>query len=253
MEKTYGSGYFGEWIEDEFGLPAYKYTCNQMEDPKAITPMKELYLLKNEHIHQVGNDRVVAVASNYGHIQVRQDEGSPKYLNEFDPAYGQYAGGFGYLIDGEKFISTYYNANYSSFERIFGIGYFRKIIKNSDLKIDQVVFAPFGDDPLLISQIKIQNNKDVPVELRWIEYWGCKMHQFSILAYVNAIENKDVSLIRKLRREFSEKFTHEFSIIEDNMGLLEKKYFQGRKDAKKKEFHDPHLKTRFPHRLFSYL
>ena len=56
MVKPYGSGYFGEWIEDEFGLPAYRYTCNQMEDPKAVTPMAEIYLSKTEHLHQVGND-----------------------------------------------------------------------------------------------------------------------------------------------------------------------------------------------------
>lgn len=27
--KPYGSGYFGEWISDEFGLPAFRYTCDQ--------------------------------------------------------------------------------------------------------------------------------------------------------------------------------------------------------------------------------
>jgi hypothetical protein len=36
--KPYGSGHFGEWIEDEFGLPAFRYTCDQLHDPKAVTP-----------------------------------------------------------------------------------------------------------------------------------------------------------------------------------------------------------------------
>ncbi len=31
--KAYGSGHFGEWIEDVFGLPAYNYTCNQTTCP----------------------------------------------------------------------------------------------------------------------------------------------------------------------------------------------------------------------------
>ena len=35
--KAYGSGYFGHWIEDEFGLPAFAYTCDQIKDPKAVT------------------------------------------------------------------------------------------------------------------------------------------------------------------------------------------------------------------------
>ncbi len=32
-KKAYGSGYFGEWIQDEFGLPAFHYTCDQVKDP----------------------------------------------------------------------------------------------------------------------------------------------------------------------------------------------------------------------------
>ncbi|MFW9952289.1 MAG: hypothetical protein ACFFKA_19385, partial [Candidatus Thorarchaeota archaeon] len=107
-EKEFGSGYFGEWVKDEFGLPAYRYTCDQINDPKAITPMNEKWRSNKEHLHQVGNDRLVAVASNYGYIQVRQDEGSPKYLNEFNPEKGHYAGGFGYLTDGTNYLSTYY-------------------------------------------------------------------------------------------------------------------------------------------------
>ena len=35
--KTYGSGHFGEWITDRFGLPAYRYTCDQISDEKAVT------------------------------------------------------------------------------------------------------------------------------------------------------------------------------------------------------------------------
>ena len=250
MGKTIGSGYFGEWIEDEFRLPAYKYTCNQITDPKAITPMGEIYLSKTEHLHQVGNDRLVAVASNYGHIQVRQDEGSPKYLNEFDPEHGQYAGGFGYLTDGKNIISTYYDGTQESFERVFGIGYIRKTVENHNLKVDQVIFAPFGDDPLIISQLTIQNNRTEPANLRWIEYWGCKMHQFSIVAYGAAIDKRDASIIRKLRRENSEKFTHEFVLVGKSTGLIEKKYFQGRKDAKKRRFPRPAFDTEFPPETF---
>src|SRR3954452_14067352 len=74
-QKPYGSGYFGEWIEDEFGLPAFHYTCDQAHDPKGVTEVNPGILSSAEHIHQVGNDRVVAIASNYGHLRVRQDEG----------------------------------------------------------------------------------------------------------------------------------------------------------------------------------
>jgi cellobiose phosphorylase len=232
LGKPFGSGYFGEWIEDEFGLPAYRYTCDQINDFKAITPMNEVWHSKTDHWHQVGNDRLVALASNYGYIQVRQDEGSPKFLNEFDPNHEQYAGGFGYLTDGKNFISTFYPGNADCFERIFGIGYFRKKVSGKNLIADQIIFAPFGDDPILISQLAVSNNRDKPVNLRWIEYWGCQLYQFSPDAYLNAMNQKNVSLTRKLRREFSKQFTHEFKLLNGNEGLIEIRFFKTRKDQK---------------------
>src|SRR5579885_2997998 len=156
-EKPYGSGYFGEWIEDEFGLPAFHYTCDQVNDPKAKTEVNPGILSATEHIHQVGNDRITAIASNYGHVRVRQDEGAPKFLNDYDPERGAFAGGFGYLTDGKSALSTFYSGG-KNFDRIFGIGYFRKMVAGNQYNIDQVIFAPFGDDPVLISQVTITNH-----------------------------------------------------------------------------------------------
>ena len=224
-KKEFGSGYFGEWIEDEFGLPAYRYTCDQINDPKALTPMNEEWRSKTEHLHQVGNDRLVAVASNYGYIQVRQDEGGPKYLNEFDPKRGQYAGGFGYLTDGDSFLSTYYPGNADSFERIFGIGYIQKKVIGHGYNVNQIIFAPFGDDPILISQITIINNRDMPVDLRWIEYWGCCMYQFSSSAFAALLSKKPSKHPRDIRHHFSNKFKHKFEEIPNRVGLQENKYF----------------------------
>ncbi|MGA2589178.1 MAG: hypothetical protein ABSH32_04630, partial [Bryobacteraceae bacterium] len=124
--KPYGSGHFGDWIEDEFGLPAFRYTCDQVNDPKAVTSVNAGVLAPTEHIHQVGNDRLIAIVSNYGHVQVRQDEGAPKFLNEHSPERSQYGGGIGYLTDGTETLSTYYPGKAKSFDRVFGVGYFRK-------------------------------------------------------------------------------------------------------------------------------
>ena len=43
---------------------------------------------------------MVAVASNFGYVQVRQDEGSPKFLNDHAPELNRYGAGIGYLTDG---------------------------------------------------------------------------------------------------------------------------------------------------------
>lgn len=59
----------------------------------------------------------MAAVSNYGYVQVRQDEGSPKFLNDYAPELGQYGGGSGYLSDGKKVLSTYYPGNAQTFDR----------------------------------------------------------------------------------------------------------------------------------------
>ncbi|UCE11429.1 MAG: hypothetical protein JSW61_05730 [Candidatus Thorarchaeota archaeon] len=225
-EKPFGSGYFGEWIGDEFGLPAYRYTCDQVRDSKAATQVNEEWRPSTDHLHQVGNDRFVAVASNYGHVQLRQDEGSPKFLNDYDPARSQFGGGIGYLTDGEVVVSTFYNDQVESFDRVFGIGYFRKTVKAHGLVVDQIVFAPFGDDPLVISQVTIKNERSQSVDLKWVEYWGCQLYQFSFRSFIMSFaQDKSTS---EIRREFSRRFDHKFELFANCRGLINSKRFKGR-------------------------
>src|SRR5581483_4465120 len=226
QNKTYGSGHFGIWIEDEFGLPAFHYTCDQVNDPKAKTELNPGGILSaTEHIHQVGNDRIVAVASNYGHVRVRQDEGAPKFLNDYAPDRGAFAGGLGYLTDGKSALSTFYSGGEKSFERIFGVGYFRKKLTGDQYRIDQVVFAPFGDDPVVISQVNITNAGQAEAQLRWIEYWGCTPYQFSFRAFMESFAGKSM---HELRREFGARFEHNFEKLNDGSGLIESTRFLGR-------------------------
>ncbi len=225
--KAFGSGYFGEWITDEFGLPAYRYTCDQSHDPKAVTPVNKDYRGPREHSHQVGNDRLVAIASNDGYVQVRQDEGSPKFLNDYDPARGHYAGGFGYLTDGQTMISTWYPGQAGSFERVFGCGYLRKTVRGERYTVDQVIFAPFGDDPVLISQVTVTNLQDAPADLRWIEYWGCRMYQFSYRAQILSATSRGKRRVVDLRHEAAGKFANDFTIAGKQAGLVNRKRFRG--------------------------
>jgi len=226
--KAYGSGYFGEWIEDQFGLPAYHYTCDQTTDPKAVTPVYTVWRSPTDHTHQVGNDRLVAAVSNYGYVQVRQDEGSPKFLNDYSPERSQYGGGFGYLTDGKVVLSTFYPGNARTFDRVFGVGYLRKKVAGSDYAIDQVIFAPFGDDPLLISQVTVVNRGRSAADVRWVEYWGCQQYQFSYRSYMQAVMQGAVGKTVELRRKFAERFAHRFRILDGNVGLFESKQFMGR-------------------------
>lgn len=226
--KPYGSGYFGEWIWDEFGLPAFRYTCDQTTDPGAISPVDPAFRSPTDQTHQVGNDRLVAAVSNYGYVQVRQDEGSPKFLNDYAPERGHYGAGFGYLTDGSTLLSTFYPGNGESFERIFGVGYFRKKVSGAGYAIDQVLFAPFGDDPVLISEVTIANHRKSAADLRWIEYWGCQIYQFSYRSWMQASLGGTHGKAVELRRKLGDRFTHQFRPIDGGMGILESKKFLGR-------------------------
>jgi hypothetical protein len=224
--KPYGSGHFGEWIEDEFGLPAYRYTCDQTTDPKAVTQVTPGILSPTEHVHQVGNDRIVAIASNNGAVRVRQDEGAPKFLNDYAPESSQFGGGIGYLTGGQEALSTFYSGSNAAFDRIFGIGYFRKRVAGKSLRVDQVISAPFGDDPVLLSQVTITNRGKSATALRWIEYWGCQNYQFSQRSFIESFSGQGSPL--DFRRRFGARFRSRFQSIDGNIGLLQNAEFTGR-------------------------
>ena len=224
--KPYGSGSFGVWIDDEFGLPAFHYTCDQVHDPKAVTAVRPGILSTTDHIHQVGNDRLVAVVSNYGVVQVRQDEGAPKFLNDYQPEHGQYGGGIGYLTDGRETLSTFYTGSAKSFDRIFGAGYFRKRVAGANYAVDQVISAPFGDDPVLLSQVTITNHGTSAAQLRWIEYWGCQVYQFSFRSFMDTMAG--AGELAGLRRKLGDRFAHQFRALDGHAGLAESKRFLGR-------------------------
>jgi len=223
---TDGSGHFGQWVDDEFGLPAYRYTCNQLTDPKAVTQVTPGVLAANEHIHQVGNDRITAIASNFGHVRVRQDEGAPRFLNDLDPETSQFAGGIGYLTDGHESLSTYYDGSHAAFERVFGVGYFRKTVTGAQYSVDQVISAPFGDDPVLLSQVTLTNRTDAPQTVRWVEYWGCQTYEFSFRAFIESFSG--IGAPPALRRQLGRRFTHTVSAVKGMQGLIETRHFAGR-------------------------
>jgi hypothetical protein len=86
---------------------------------------------------------------------------------------GHYGAGIGFLTDVKEVLSTYYPGNAASFERILGEGYFRKTVKSQRYEIDQDIFAPFGDDPVLLSTATLTNHGSEAANLRWVGYWGC--------------------------------------------------------------------------------
>lgn len=228
-QEGYGSGHFGRWEEDAHGLPAYHYTCDQLTDPLAVLPVDKTFRSPTDHMHQVGNDRLVAVASNYGHLQVRQDEGSPKFLNDYCPEQERYGGGIGFLADTEGFVlSTYYTGKPDSFDRVFGMGYLQKRVTAGHYGVDQIVFAPYGDDPVMVSQVTITNRSNSTVKPRWVEYWSCQNYQFSWRSLMeSAVPGGGPNAVER-RREFAARFVHHFRKLDSGRGLIDTQTFLGR-------------------------
>ena len=170
MASTYGSGAFGQWTVDAHGLPAYRYDIDELTSPFA--PQPELSGNRNAW-SQVGNDRVVADASNHGYTQLWSQDRLYQWTNYYDAEHQHYAGGYGYLNLGGRVISTLYDdrpAGASS-TRLLGVGYYEKRLATTGVNVADRVYAPFGDDSLLLHDVTIKNTSRAPLAGSYFEYW----------------------------------------------------------------------------------
>jgi len=164
IRSTAGSGIFGRWIADGFGLPAYRYRLDPDRDPRAA--QSELHG-STDAWAQLGNDHVVAIAHNRGHVQLWSQDRRYEWVNE--------QGGYGYLRRGDgSVVSTLYADRPAGARthRDFGTGYFGRLTAVRGVAIGERVYAPFGDDPLLLHDVTIRNRSDRPLRADWFEYWG---------------------------------------------------------------------------------
>ena len=109
----------------------------------------------------------VALVGSDGALDVRQDEGSPKLLTD--------GGGLGYLqsspspfISGAmSLLGTAFPLNVSlasafptarpNLTREVGVGFVKKVASTSDLTVEHSLVAPYGTDPVIVSEVKITN------------------------------------------------------------------------------------------------
>ena len=170
IASTYGSGHFGRWGVDQWGLPYYRYTADELTDPAAKQP--ELGG-GTQAQHQLGNDHIKGMAFNDGYTQFWSQDLLSQWANLYQPANKHYAGGYGYLNVGGKVGSTLYADHPSdeSFQRDFGVGYERKQISFAGVSVREDTYAPFGNDPLLLDDVTLTNTTSAPIRASWFEYW----------------------------------------------------------------------------------
>ncbi|HEV3053521.1 MAG TPA: hypothetical protein VGX45_02620, partial [Solirubrobacteraceae bacterium] len=156
ISSSFGSGDFGSWVTDPFGLESYRYTVDELRDPIARQP--EL-AGSTDGWTQVGNDHIVADAFNHGYVQLWSQDRLYQWMNYYDASQRHYAGGFGYLKLGRRVISTLYDDRPSGArtQRRFGVGYYAKSLRVRGVSERDVVYAPFGDDPVLLHDVTITN------------------------------------------------------------------------------------------------
>jgi len=171
-----GSGAFGVWQSDAFGLPAFRYTMNHEQDPRAsyVTSWGE----SRDHWHQLGNDAVTVTAHNDGYLQFWDWTRGGKCVNRFQPGRNNFSGGFRFLKAGEHIWNTLYGSeSLTTTERLFGVGYFQKETRGQELQVRERTYVPFGRDPLVISETEVRNLASSPQEFTLYEYWDFNLYE----------------------------------------------------------------------------
>jgi hypothetical protein len=167
IASTYGSGTFGRWGVDRFGLPVYRYTIDENTAPQAQQPE----LNGNTAAwHQLGNDHIVANAYNHGYVQLWSQDRRYQWVNLFQADRGNhFAGGFGWMNVGGHVTSTMHTP--ATVSREFGIGYARRVTRADGVQADESVYAPFGNDPVLLHDVTLTNTSSASKQVSWFEYW----------------------------------------------------------------------------------
>jgi len=93
-----------------------------------------------------------------------------------------YAGGFSYLDDGAHTWATAYRyrPTQAQTRRVFGIGYFETETTYENIRVTRRVYAPYGDIPTLLADVKIENIGSQAVDLRHYEYWDVNIQQLQL-------------------------------------------------------------------------
>ena len=126
--------------------------------------------------HQLGNDHIVATAHTRGYVQLWSQDRTYQWVNLADPAAGQYAGGYGYLrTAGGRVISTLYADRPAGARTAPRLRH--RLLRPADRGAaawpsSERVYAPFGDDPVLLHDVTIRNTSRRPLRGELVRVLG---------------------------------------------------------------------------------
>ena len=179
IASTYGSGSFGHWQVDSFGLPAFDYAADEATDPNAKQPELAGGTAAQ---HQLGNDHIKGMAYNDGYTEFWSQDRLSQWANLYQASSDHFAGGWGYLNVGGKVLSTMYldRPPGSDFSRVFGVGYYQRHLVADGIDVSDQVYAPFGNDPVLVHDVTLRNTTPAPLPVSWFEYWDVNPYDQSL-------------------------------------------------------------------------
>jgi Glycosyl hydrolase 36 superfamily, catalytic domain/Glycosyltransferase family 36 len=170
ISSTYGSGSFGSWGADAFGLPRYLYRLDERTARQAAQPELDG---NRAAWHQVGNDHVTADAFNHGYVELWSQDRTYQWMNYYQPQTDHFSGGYGYIdLNGRRWSTLYLDRRPGeSVRRIFGTGYAETDVGLPGLRLRAIVYAPFGNDPVLLHDVTLTNTSRSVERPTWFEYW----------------------------------------------------------------------------------
>ena len=120
-----------------------------------------------------GDDHIKGMAYNDGYTELWSQDLLAQWANDYEPQSRHYAGGYGYLnLDGRAISTLYLDRPAGSrFERELGVGYYRRMLRTDRVTVAEAVYAPFGNDPVLLHDVRITNDGPRTRTATWYEYW----------------------------------------------------------------------------------
>lgn len=197
-----GSGAFGRWTTDGYGLPAYDYGMDQHADARAAWTDSRGEE-RRDHFFAFGNARVNAIASTDGTVEVVMQDRGVEYLNKVDESRDGYGGGHSFLDDGEAVWTTAYKwrPEGAKVSRRFGAAYAESVTEHRGLRVTRRTFAPAGDAPFVIDEVALENLRASPARLRHYEHWDVARRPIEINWIVSGKAFKSAPSDATARRE----------------------------------------------------
>ena len=124
------------------------------------------------------------MAYNDGYTQFWSQDRLSQWANLYQASSQHFAGGWGYLNvggQGRRARCTSTGPRATNYTRTFGVGYYHRHVVADGIDVSDAVYAPFGNDPVLVHDVTLAQHDHAPAARRsWFEYWDVNPYDQSL-------------------------------------------------------------------------